>query len=654
MFVRTASLLSITRRAAWPLLTWLLLAPGAAFAQDADPPGRIARLSDAEGSVALQPAGVASWGAAQLNRPVTTGDRLWSDQDSRAELDLGSAAVRLGSATAFSFFNLDERAVQMQLTAGTLIVHVREIFPNQLYEIDTPNLAVALLEPGEYRVEVNDAGDSTVVRVSEGRAHVEGGGQSVTLGMQQMARFNGRDTLALEAGPFGVPDDFDAWSAARERGLMNSPSGDYVPEGVPGTQDLDDNGTWELTPEYGYVWAPVVVAVDWAPYRFGHWVFIAPWGWTWIDDAPWGFAPYHYGRWVVWNSAWCWVPGPRRLHPVYAPAVVGWVGGPGRRAGALGPNVGWFPLAPHEVYVPPYRVSASYARALNLTNTTVSGTQVASVYQNNAADVRYLNARVGAVTVVPQALFAAGERVRGRAVPLSSSALAGATVAASAPPIMPLPQSVFGAGAHAASHPPAAYLNRPVLVRTEPPRAPASFDRQLSAMQTAGGEALSPAALARLQPPAAAAPVRVLPRSAQPLQAAVSGAIPMPTLAEREHALQTSTLGGPPPNYSYRVLPQDSAAGQGQTPTPPQGGTAGRAVRTDRPPPGSIAAGSGGSPSRNTVRQPAPGGERYRASGSPAAPPPLSHPGPPAPPPTRGAPAAAPAHASSVHADAVR
>jgi hypothetical protein len=322
MFVRTAGLLAITRNAArrvraqpgaavfW-LLACLCVTPAASVAQDADPPGRIARLSDTEGSVALQPAGVAAWGAAQLNRPVTTGDRLWSDQDSRAELDLGSAAVRLGSSTAFSFFNLDDRAVQMQLTAGTLIVQVRELFPNQLYEIDTPNLAVALLEPGEYRVEVNDAGDSTVVRVSEGRAHVEGGGQSVTLGIQQMARFGGRDTLGYESGPFGVPDDFDAWSAARERGLMNSPSGDYVSEGVPGTQDLDNNGTWELTPDYGYVWAPIVVVADWAPYRFGHWVFIAPWGWTWVDDAVWGFAPYHYGRWVVWNSAW-WPGAPRR------------------------------------------------------------------------------------------------------------------------------------------------------------------------------------------------------------------------------------------------------------------------------------------------------------------------------------------------------
>ncbi len=594
--------------AAFCLLACLAWTPLTALAQQPDPPRRIARLSDTEGSVALQPAGVSTWGAAQLNRPVTTGDRVWSDQDSRAELDLGSAAVRLGSSTSFLFFNLDDRAVQIQLTAGTLIVQLREIFAGQLYEIDTPNIAVALFEPGEYRVEVSANGDTTVVRVSEGRAQAEGGGQSVTLGMQQMARFTGRDAVSYETGPFGVPDDFDAWSAARERGLMNSASGDYVPEGVPGTQDLDGNGTWQLTSDYGYVWVPVVVAADWAPYRFGHWVFIAPWGWTWIDDAPWGYAPYHYGRWVVWNSAWCWVPGPKHVHPVYAPAVVGWIGGPGRRTGSLAGNVGWFALAPHEVYVPAYRVSAGYARALNLTNTVVSSARVTGVSQSDAAgDLHYLNARAGAVTAVAEAVFAAGERVRGRAVAVSGAALATAAVSASAPPILPLPQSALGAGAGArpVRPPPAAYLNRAVLVRTVPPRAPAPFERQLRAMQAAGGEPLSPGALLRLQPAAAAAPLRVLPRSSEPLPAAAPGSTALPTLAERERALESSTPGG--------------------------------------------------APARSAVRDPLSGAERYHVPAATRSTlPPSYHPAPPPPPAhaAPAAPAAASTHISPVHADA--
>ena len=66
------------------------------------------------------------------------------------------------------------------------------------------------------------------------------------------------------------------------------------------------------------------VAAGWAPYRYGRWAWVSPWGWTWIDDARWGFAPFHYGRWAYASNRWCWVPGPRYVHAVYAPALVAW------------------------------------------------------------------------------------------------------------------------------------------------------------------------------------------------------------------------------------------------------------------------------------------------------------------------------------------
>ena len=666
MFARTHRRLAITRgpgavriwfaRATAVLV--LLAAVPVLHAQEApgsDPPERVARVSDTEGTVSLQPAGMQAWSAAQLNRPLTTGDRLWCDQDSRAELDLGIAAVRLGSRTAFAFFNLDDHVVQIQLTAGTLIVHVREVSANQVYEVDTPNLAVTLLEPGEYRIEVSDSGEATVVRVSEGRAQAEGGSQSVTIGMQQMARFGGTQALTYETEPFGVPDDFDAWSAARERGLMNSPSGDYVPPDMPGTQDLDGNGTWELTPDYGYVWAPMVVVAAWAPYRFGHWAFIPPWGWTWIDDAAWGFAPYHYGRWVQWNSAWCWVPGPRRVHPVYAPAMVGWVGGPGRQGGALGANVGWFPLGPHEVYVPPYAVSPRYARAVNLTNTVVTSGYVGYAYQNGVTDLRYRNNTPAAVTVVPQGVFASGEHVRGRAVALTAAVLAGTAVTARAPAIMPQRPAPPAALAQSVAHPPPAYLNRPVLARTPPPRAPVAFDRELAAMQANGGGALARPALAQLQPDMAAAPVRVLAGGNRALQqvpapapASVGGGA-MPSLAERERALETSTLGGAPRDYRERALPQPPIL------APAASASAATPSRGERPPPGvspaPAAAGSPGATARPGVSVPANEGYRVSAPAPRAAAPPAPsyHAPSTVHPPETHPPAAAPtpAHAST-------
>src|SRR5260370_18032611 len=102
------------------VLALLALFPlGAAWAEEGDPPGRVARLSGAEGSVSLQPAGVQEWAAATVNRPLTTDDKLWTDQNSRAELDLGAAVIRLRATTSFSFLNLDDNTAQMQVSAGT-------------------------------------------------------------------------------------------------------------------------------------------------------------------------------------------------------------------------------------------------------------------------------------------------------------------------------------------------------------------------------------------------------------------------------------------------------------------------------------------------------------------------------------------------------
>ena len=87
--------------------------------QQDDPPSRVARLGYMEGSVSFQPAGESDWVQAVANRPMTTGDKLWADKDSRAELQLGSAVIRLNANTGFSFLNLDDHTVQIQLTSGS-------------------------------------------------------------------------------------------------------------------------------------------------------------------------------------------------------------------------------------------------------------------------------------------------------------------------------------------------------------------------------------------------------------------------------------------------------------------------------------------------------------------------------------------------------
>jgi hypothetical protein len=196
----------------------------------------------------------------------------------------------------------------------------------------------------------------------------------------------------------------------RDRGDDRNASTRYVSPEMTGVEDLDRHGRWEQSDEYGALWIPRGVAVGWAPYSTGHWVWISPWGWTWVDDAPWGFAPFHYGRWVYHRSNWCWTPGARVYRPVYAPALVAWVGGPRVSVSVSigGPVVGWFPLAPREAYVPSYRVSPRYAREVNHSHAP----QIASVTQHIGSPPTVQEPRdfsnrkfAHAVTVVPSSVF---------------------------------------------------------------------------------------------------------------------------------------------------------------------------------------------------------------------------------------------------------
>src|SRR6202047_138379 len=105
------------------------------------------------GSGSFKPAVETEWVQAVPNRPMTTGDKIWADKDSRAELQLGSAVIRLSANTGFSFLNLDDHTAQIQLTSGTINIRVRRLDQNDIFEIDTPNLAFSVTQPGHYRLE---------------------------------------------------------------------------------------------------------------------------------------------------------------------------------------------------------------------------------------------------------------------------------------------------------------------------------------------------------------------------------------------------------------------------------------------------------------------------------------------------------------------
>ncbi|MGD1079816.1 MAG: DUF6600 domain-containing protein [Candidatus Sulfotelmatobacter sp.] len=466
--------------------------------QDQDPPGRVARLNFSQGSISFRPAGEDDWVSGVPNRPMVTGDDLWADEDSRAEVHIGSTAIRLGAKTGITFLTLDDHTTQLRLAQGSLIVRVRHVDDDDNYEIDTPNIAFSLLQPGEYRVDVSEDGSQTFTTVWHGRGRVTGGGFTYSVVANQSATFTGSDHLDYELAQLPDRDDFDTWAFERDDREDRADSANYVSREMTGYEDLDEYGDWSYVAGYGPCWRPRAVGVGWAPYRFGHWVYVGPWGWTWVEDEPWGFAPFHYGRWAFVGNGWFWVPGPVVVRPVWAPALVAFVGGrPGFRFSA-GVGVGWFPLAPGEVYLPGYRVSRAYVNNVNVTNTTVSVTKVTNVYNTvivnrstTINNVTYVNQHVtNGVTVVSHEAFVNARPVAQNVLRVDQREIAAAPVShfVAAEPIR---TSVIGAGRPAPVRPPAAVISRPVVaVRTPPPPPHPIEQRQAQAGGHLNQEAL--------------------------------------------------------------------------------------------------------------------------------------------------------------------
>jgi hypothetical protein len=470
-----------------------------------DPPSRIARLNFMEGSVSFQPGGENEWVTAVLNRPLVTGDNLWADENSRAELHIGSTALRLGPTTGITLLEVSDRATQIRLAQGSLIVKVRHVDDDDSYEIDTPNVAFVVAQPGEYRVDVDPDANRTEVTAWRGRGEVTGGGSSYTVVANQYATFTGTDQLHYELNQIPAGDGFDTWALDRDRQEDQSDSANYVSREMTGYEDLDEYGDWSYVAGYGMSWRPRAVVAGWAPYRFGRWAWVGPWGWTWVADEPWGFAPFHYGRWALANGAWLWVPGPSVVRPVYAPALVAWVGGgPGVKFSfSFGTGVGWFPLAPGEVFIPGYRVSRVYVNRVNITNTRLDTARVANVSNSTVINrstvnnITYANRNVnGGVTVVSRDTFVNSGPVARNLVSVPPKELAEAPVSRMVA-IEPVRSSVLGTGRPAAN-PPASVSSRAVVALRMPAPMRHSFDHRQA---QAGGHLNQSSSLVRQEAP---------------------------------------------------------------------------------------------------------------------------------------------------------
>jgi hypothetical protein len=517
----------------------MMVLPRRAHAQD--PSGRVARLNFIQGSVSMQPAGTQDWVDADPNRPLTTGDNLWSGDDGRGELHVGSASMRLSNDTGISFLNLNDQAIQIQLAQGTMNIRLRRLDAGEAYEIDTPNLAFSLLREGEYRINVDQNGSTSAITVMSGSGEVTGGGSAYSLDPGQQGIFSGTSPLSFDNEYAPQPDDFDNWCVSRDQREDQSMSARYISRDVIGYDDLDAHGTWRTDPMYGPVWVPSGVPAGWAPYHQGHWAYIGPWGWTWVDDMSWGFAPFHYGRWAYASGGWVWAPGSVAVvvghpyvRPMYAPALVAFVGGGGFSVSiGLGggmAGVAWFPLGPRDVWVPSYHCSPGYVQNVNISNSTViNRTQITNVYNTttinntNVTNITYMNQNApGAVTAVPRDAFASGRPVAAVAVKVTPQQIQHPQVVQRT--VVAPPRNLVPMAAKTASvRPPAALANRTIVTKMRPAPQVVPIGQRTAIASSNLVKAAPPApAVKKLPPPnpanrpAAAAPGRPVPGAARP------------------------------------------------------------------------------------------------------------------------------------------
>ena len=507
-----------------------------------------------------------SWQKALINYPVTSENSLWTEGRGRAEVRVGPSAIRIGDDTLFDFVKLQDDLALGFLQRGTLNVRIRQfgsLDAADRLQIDTGEGRFTLEGNGRYRIDASADGESRI-SVFSGIARFEGVNRSdprltIDAGKQLTVRIavaagGGTDFRYDNAGE----SPFDRWAESRDRqwdqthtryARFDSRDGvrdNLISPYMTGYEELDAAGDWIDDNEYGRLWTPRVIVTGWAPYRYGRWSYVRPWGWTWIDDAPWGFAPFHYGRWVQVRSRWCWWPGPYIGRPVYAPALVAWFGSEGSGLTlSSGPAVGWFPLAPREYYVPRYTSNANYLRRINYVTNNVTVINAPSRYRN----------QLPGATVVTNNVFISGRPI--------------------APHLTHLPPGTIG------RHPPSASFDVPRPSRRPAaqmpdrredgrPVTPAPVPRFNNDTPTQGNRGQAPASPGTQTPKFTPAPAVIGPQpQIRPAPEAAQGGNAVPGSNVAPGGYLTPSPAANPPTAQPRTRPQPPAYSPTPTPTPP-------------------------------------------------------------------------------------
>ena len=400
-----------------------------------DPPTRVARLARTTGTVSFHSADADQWSPATVNGPIISGDALWTEPGARADVQLSTNRMAMAPSTELDVTVLDDQSLATSEPQGETYLNLRQVPQGNHYTVQTPRGAVEMAVAGRYGVIAGDADHPTVVTVIDGAAVITGPNLSLQLGPRQTATLTGANPVQGSVGPM-AQDAFLTTVLAEEKPAPRSRVAiPPVVQQMTGAEDLDEQGQWQDTPQYGTVWYPPVDA-GWIPYRQGHWSYIAPWGWTWVDDAAWGFAPFHYGRWAQVDHRWGWIPvtpGAEATAPVYAPALVSFLA-VGAVAGALaGRSVGWVPLGPREPYYPPYRADLGYVRSINASSIQNVNQTITTANVVNRTTVMNNFVNRGAATLVPATAMIGSSPIAAAARPLPAAQFANSRAQAGSP-----------------------------------------------------------------------------------------------------------------------------------------------------------------------------------------------------------------------------
>jgi len=303
-------------------------------------PVRMARVAYIQGGASWRTDANSDWSTATTNLPLRQGASLSVHNGSRTEIQFDDGSrLRLGSGTVVTFQTLysDAHGEFTELKFNTGLASITLVTKVSVFQLDTPLTSIKAQGPANIRIGVSKGVE---VAVRKGRIECAGSQGSTILNSGDYVNM-ADNSSPLEVASLPAEDNWDQFNDNRDTSY-NRPA-PYMPSNVAiMSANLDNYGSWSAHAKYGHIWRPRGMRSGWRPYQDGHWVWVDPFGWTWVGTEEWGWAPYHYGSWVHDSYGWGWAPGPR--HQYWSPAVVSF--------SVYNNNVAWVPLSPVEVVYP--------------------------------------------------------------------------------------------------------------------------------------------------------------------------------------------------------------------------------------------------------------------------------------------------------------